>query len=304
MSQDKILKKKVLITGANGRVGKLLQKELSKTYDLRLADIEACDPLYSKDIHTVDILKPQTLPLIMKDVYAVIHLAAIADEIEDSDKILTTNILGTKHILEVSRQAQVPRFILASSIHAVGFYPRTKTLTSDVTPRPSGFYGVSKVASEALVRLYADKYGLSCICLRINSLEPKPQDKRQLTTWLSEPDAVKLFKAAIEASLDVHFEIIYGVSNNTRKKILNPNKHVLFKPTDDAELYHDQIEKHGIPEEKIAENFHGGPFAGKFFGGNLTKTLDSKLDSGSASYTSERTTEENPPLLQPQRSKL
>ncbi len=57
---------------------------------------------------------------------------------------------------------------------------------------------------------------------------------------------------------------------------------IFFEPADDAELYHEQVEREGIPEDKIAQHFHGGPFAGKFFGGNLNKTLNSGLEGESA----------------------
>lgn len=126
---------------------------------------------------------------------------------------------------------------------------------------------------------------------------------RQLVTWLSEADAVKLFKAAIEAPPEAHFEIVYGVSNNTRKKIINRGNRVYFKPSDDAELYREQVENESAPEDKVAKHFHGGPFAGKFFNGNLTKTLDSKLeDEPSESLIREQISEENPLTLP--RSKL
>lgn len=270
-------KKSLLITGANGQVGKLLQKNLFKEYNLRLADIKKCEETYSQDVHYVDILQPETLKGLMKGIDCVIHLAAIPTETPDADTILMTNIMGTKHVLEAARAEKVSRFILASSIHAVGSYPRSETLSRLVTPRASGFYGVSKVACESLVRLYADKYGLLGICLRINSLQPKPQDARQLTTWLSEGDCVRLFRSAIEASPDLHFEILYGVSNNTQKKLDNHGAIIDFVPEDDAEEYRDFIEKNALPEGEIAKHFHGGPFVEKFFEGNLDKTLNSVL---------------------------
>lgn len=273
--------KRILITGANGRVGQLLQKSLSKDYYLRLADISLCDTTYTSDVHAVDILQPNTLKKLLDGIDCIIHLAAIADEVDDVDKILMTNIMGTKNLLETARKAQVSRFILASSIHAVGFYPRKTTLTRTVTPRPSGFYGVSKVACESLVRLYADKYNISGICLRINSLEEKPQDMRHLVTWLSESDAILLFKAAIDAPLEIHFDIIYGVSNNTQKKLSNDGSFISFKPCDNAEKYRTEIEKFAMKENEIASYFHGGPFAAKDFQGDLNKTLSDKFqDTG------------------------
>jgi uronate dehydrogenase len=271
------MKRKVLITGANGQVGRLLQQGLHEEYDLRLADKTLCSTDYSQDVHVIDILKPETLPSVMKGIDTVVHLAGIPLEGPNADDILITNILGTKHVLEAAKAAHVSRFIFASSIHAVGFYPRAQMLTRGVTPRPSGFYGASKVAGEALVRLYADKYGLPGICLRINSLQPQPQDRRQLTTWLSEADAVRLFKAAITAPSSIHFEIVYGVSNNTQKKLSNQGCAVDFNPQDDAEDYRNHVETHTPLEGDVAQHFHGGPFVEMFFEGDLEGALGSRL---------------------------
>ncbi len=264
--------KRILITGANGRIGRLLQKALSPDYNLRLIDISPCDTTYSKDVHIIDILHSETLMNIMQDVDYVIHLAAITDEISDAERILETNIIGTLRVLEAASKAGVSRFIFASSIHAVGFYPRDMVLTRDVTPRPSGIYGASKVACETLVRLYADKFGLSGICLRINTLEHEPHDTRELVTWLSEPDAIKLFKSALQAEA-VHFDIVYGVSNNTQKKLSNAGSQVFFYPKDDAENYRTKVENENKPEGIIARHFHGGSFTERFFEGNLERTL-------------------------------
>lgn len=41
-------------------------------------------------------------------------------------------------------------------------------------------------------RLYADKFGVSVICLRIGSFEEAPTEPRHLGTWLSPHDAVGL----------------------------------------------------------------------------------------------------------------
>ncbi|WP_439673487.1 hypothetical protein [Embleya sp. MST-111070] len=58
---------------------------------------------------------------------------------------------------------------------------------------------MSKVAVEALGRLYADKFGLSVVCLRIGSFVPAPAEPRHLATWLSPRDAVGYFRAALTA---------------------------------------------------------------------------------------------------------
>ena len=82
--------------------------------------------------------------------------------------------------------------------------------------RPDGLYGASKVWGEALGRLYVDKFGLEVVCLRIGSFQPRPRERRELATWLSHADGIRLFQASLTAD-DVGFAIVYGASANTRR---------------------------------------------------------------------------------------
>ena len=90
----------------------------------------------------------------------VVHLGGIADEADFHD-LATVNVVGTYHVLEAARRAGVGRVVFASSNRLTGSYDTDTTVDPAMPPRPDGFYGVSKVAGEALCRLYADKFGLS-----------------------------------------------------------------------------------------------------------------------------------------------
>ncbi len=48
----------------------------------------------------------------------------------------------------------------------------------DAPPRPDTYYGVAKVTMEALGSLYADRYGMDVVCLRIGSAFPEPTTVR------------------------------------------------------------------------------------------------------------------------------
>ena len=93
----------------------------------------------------------------------------------------------------------VPRMVYASSNHAVGMTPAGGLLGVDARPRPDTFYGVGKVAAEALLSLYADRYGISSVALRIGSFEPVPTTRRHLATWLSPADCLRMVEAALTA---------------------------------------------------------------------------------------------------------
>lgn len=100
-------------------------------------------------------------------------------------------------------------------------------------PRPDGFYGVSKVAGEALCRLYSDKFGLSTVSMRIGSYETQPTSARVHRTWLSPADAVRAFLAAMTTA--EARTVFYAVSaNSDRWWSLDDGAAAGYLPEDDA----------------------------------------------------------------------
>ena len=169
---------------------------------------------------------------------AVVHLGGIPTE-NAWAPILDVNINGTYTVFEAARRARVPRVVFASSNHAVGFAPRESfPVADDARPEPDTYYGVSKAAGEALGALYAARYGLDAICVRILSCFDRPLDARMLSTWLSPDDTGRLFEACLTAPAP-GFRVIYGVSANTRGGwvSLDGARALGYQPRDNAEDY-------------------------------------------------------------------
>ncbi len=151
---------------------------------------------------------------------------------------------------------------MATSNHAVGFYPRAQTIDHRVVPRPDSRYGVSKAFSEALASLYADKHGIGFLCTRIGNFGTKPIDSRRLAIWISPRDYTQLVRIGLEHP-DIRFEIVYGVSGNKRSWYDNSNAYRLgYKPQDDSEPYAAEIlaREANQPKDPVAERYQGGTF--------------------------------------------
>ena len=120
---------------------------------------------------------------------------------------------------------------------------------ADAPPRPDTYYGVAKVAMEALGSLYADRYGLDVVCLRIGSALPEPLAVRHLATWLSPGDTVRLVDAALRTPSPGH-RVVWGVSANTRGWWdLTAARALGYEPADDAEAYAGAlVATHGEPD--------------------------------------------------------
>jgi len=252
---------RVLITGAAGTIGLALRAGLRSHYRaVRLLDVAPQQPAEpGEEVVTVDLNDRPATEAAMKDVDAVIHLAAIADE-ASFDEILSGNITTTYSVFEAARRAGVRRVVFASSNHVTGFYPRSETVTPDDPVRPDTFYGVSKVFGEALGRLYADKYGLEVVCLRIGSFGERPTRPRQLSTWLSPRDCVQLVRCSLDAPA-VGFTVVYGVSANSGRWWTDEAAARLgYRPEDDAEAFAGQIDGPEAAPTGLADRLQGGSF--------------------------------------------
>ncbi|MEV0646972.1 NAD(P)-dependent oxidoreductase [Phytomonospora sp. NPDC050363] len=229
------------ITGAAGAIGSLLRTRLREDpgTDLVLLDRVPLTPEAANEtVHTVDLTDGPGVAAALKNVDAVVHMGGIADEAPLAD-LLAANVLGTHNVLEAARLHGIRRVVLASSNRVGGFHPNSHVTTPEEPPRPDGLYGVSKVAAEALGRMYSDKFGVSVVCLRIGSFEERPSTVRELSTWLSPDDCVGFVRAAVAA--DTHFSTVYAVSGNKRRFWALPPA-AFYSPSDDAESLGDGID--------------------------------------------------------------
>ncbi|HEX2113222.1 MAG TPA: NAD(P)-dependent oxidoreductase [Alphaproteobacteria bacterium] len=264
-------KLRILITGASGAIGTTLRDGLAGRYDLRLCDIRPLGERRPGEEHVVaDLVDPDAAKAAAQGVDAVVHLAGIPRE-NSWDKILPNNIAATYNVFEAAHMARAKRIVFASSNHVIGYYRADREVGTDVMPRPDSRYGVSKVFGEALGRLYADKHGLSVICLRIGSFRPAPENVRQLATWISPRDMTELVVRSIEAR-DVHFAVFYGVSANTRRRWRDDAAQAIgYHPRDDAEIHAARLLGQAEDTASPEQAFHGGDYCELEFSGDPGK---------------------------------
>src|SRR5579863_2689261 len=254
---------RVLITGAGGGIGRSLRETLRGVYpSLRLSDRVPLAPARDgEELDRTDIADMAAVERMVAGVDGIVHLGGISGE-NSWEKILEGNIVGLYNVFEAARRAGVKRIVMATSNHAVGFYPRARTIDHRVTPRPDSRYGVSKAFSEALASLYADKHGIGFLCTRIGNFGERPIDSRRLSIWVSPRDYTQLVRIGLERP-NIHFEIVYGVSNNKRSWYDNSNALRLgYRPQDDSEPYAAEIlaAETGQAKDPIAERYQGGTF--------------------------------------------
>jgi uronate dehydrogenase len=252
--------KTVLITGATGDVGTHLSRELAGKYKLRLSDKRPMKAPKGQSFIKADISRMADALRITKGVDAIVHLGGYSVE-GPWEAIHQANIVGCYNVFEAARRNGVKRILFPTSNHAVGFYRRDRTIDHNVYIKPDSRYGVSKVFGEALGSLYADKYGMEMFMMRIGNVNPKPLDKRRLSIWFSPRDLAQLVSIGIDHP-GIKFEIVYGISKNTRAWYDNANAFRLgYRPQDDSEVFAQEIlAKEKASDDVIAETHQGGIF--------------------------------------------
>jgi nucleoside-diphosphate-sugar epimerase len=252
-------KKRVLLTGAGGRIAAILRQALQEHYDMSGIDRVPVPGFASLSANLTDLAA-------MRDAFqgqeVVVHLAAEPRHTPDIgwDLLLPDNVVATANVFEAARQDGAQRLIFFSSMHVNGLYEldapyaaiaqghyagltpeQVPLVRHDMPVRPDGPYAVSKIFGEALGRYYAEAYGMTVICIRLGTVgrDDRPgSDARSYVSWCSHRDLAQLVRRSIEVP-NVTYDIVFGASANTWKIYDTPRAWQLlgFQPQDNAETY-------------------------------------------------------------------
>ena len=240
-------RKKLLITGAAGRIGTALRKHLRDRYDLRLLfhsnipkDVDPADEVVISDVANYAAMVETTAA-----VDIVVHLALAGrrrgiPEAHWAETTFDVDMKGMYCVLEAARLNGVETVVYASTNHVTGINEHEGVVSRPDQPiRPDSIYGAGKAFGEALGRLYADRHGLRVFCLRIanfNGLdEPGRYYEPGMSRWLSPRDLAQLVWRCIEAE-SLNWGIFYGVSRGAEKKwdLANARELLGYEPMDDG----------------------------------------------------------------------
>lgn len=200
----------ILVTGGAGYLGSILcGKLLDQDYKVKVLDNlmhgdEGIRQLYGNanfQLIKGDIRNLETVVESIKDVDAVIHLAAIVGDpvtLKFPQSSIDVNYLATKAIVEACKYYQVNRFIFASTCSVYGRNPDVnRKLTVDSKPDPVSLYAKMKLESEKAILSLADD-NFSPIILRMATLYGlSPRMRFDLVVNLLTAEAVVKRKISI-----------------------------------------------------------------------------------------------------------
>ena len=232
-------KPRILLTGAAGKIGRLLTPLLREILALRLCDVNPMPLALPEDeVLQGDLTDPDFARRATAGVDGVVHLAALVASRVSFEDTLNGNYRALLAVLEACRRQKVDRFVYASSHHILGLHPSDR-LHDEASPlAPDGFYGLSKAFGEAACALYSMRFGVRTLVVRIGNADPEVSDARRERVWISGRDLVQLVTLGLTHPA-LRYEIVYGVSNCPAPIFSNDAAARLgYRPLDDAGAHH------------------------------------------------------------------
>lgn len=134
----------IVVLGASGFIGQRVES--------RLAESGARVEGHSSS--TCDLLDERAVCALFERLGTrdtVVFCAAIGRAVEDSPSAMWRNIQMVDNVVRAVGSGGLRSLVYLSSVDVYGRPPRTLPITEETPPYPTGYYGVSKIASEFLL---------------------------------------------------------------------------------------------------------------------------------------------------------
>ena len=174
---------KMLVTGGAGFIGSEFVRQAVKkghqvavvdklTYagDIeRLKEVESDITFYKADISNQEFIEHI---FERENPEVVVHFAAeshVDRSLLDPYPFISSNVLGTQVLLEVSKAKGVEMFVNMSTDEVYGDLGKEGTFTEESPLKPNSPYSVSKASADMLGRAYHRSFGLPVITIRASN---------------------------------------------------------------------------------------------------------------------------------------
>ena len=227
-------RRRVLVTGASGRIGRHVVDALVDDHEVTVLDL--APPAQDVPFIEGNVLDLETVRASMAGQDAVIHLAAIdAGVPAEPEAYFGVNVMGTWNTVQAAREAGIRKVVLASSVSAIGvgemrsdFPPEYLPIDEAHPMKPAGAYGLSKLVLEDIARGFALHGDMSITCLRPVAVifesnlrrtvdRAADPDHRWLAAYVTGEDTGRAFAAALE--YDAAFDAMFVAADDSASEV-------------------------------------------------------------------------------------
>ena len=197
-----------MVTGARGAIGRATSKELQlRGHFVRGFGRNAMDDV--DEVHVGNLADPDAVREAVRGMDTVVHMAATPDDADFMSDLLPNNVIGSYNVFDACRDENVERLVVASTVQVVSGLRRagdTSMIRIEDGTAVRNHYGVTKVFGEAMAEMYAHRYGISMIVVRLGWLPREPHHTRSISQsagsqaiYLSPTDAGRFHACCVEA---------------------------------------------------------------------------------------------------------
>jgi len=206
---------KVLVTGSAGTVGRPVCDELARRgHVVRGLDLAATPAI--ADAVVADVADAAAVREAVRGMDAVVHLAAQPHDVPFPE-LVGPNVVGLYNVMNAAREEGVRRLVVASSMMVVAGWMDSGRPAGVDDRRPVNHYSLTKLWAEDMAKLYALRFGVSTVVVRLGWMVRNPDEARHMRKlgifnyYVSRADGARCFAAAVEVP-DVKYEIVYAAS--------------------------------------------------------------------------------------------
>lgn len=177
---------KILITGCSGYVGRAALAQLqAQGHEIRAIDLT--DPeVPGIDFRTADLMDAKSLDAHCEGMDAILHLAGIPNPALPATDLFALNCAGTFNVYHAAANTGIARVVVASSIHAIGYFFGPKSFELSHLPVPEDHpkfttdsYSFSKQITEEIGDYFWRRDGITSANLRFGAGWHNPQLTRE-----------------------------------------------------------------------------------------------------------------------------
>lgn len=224
---------RVLITGADGEIGRAASAELLRAgYDVTALSLSYGSDHPADRVLVGDTTSVDDVAAALDGADAVAHFAAIPHPTLGTPyEVFRVNTDSTFNVLEQAGRRGIRRAVIASSINVLGYpnnphraFPPAFPLREDTPPDVADAYSLSKGVDEQTARYAHRRYGLDVVALRFPLVkwpevlhqaaaevaEDPASMAREGWAYLTMADAARAVRVAIEA--DTTGVLVVGLS--------------------------------------------------------------------------------------------